>query len=123
MILAFIEDGTIALHATEAEAVRAYEGVDVESGVVTFYRDDGTWLEPVFTTPNRRGRFLGLFPWSASGVYRLEPRQNAAADPLWLALFEHELSQPAMGFDTKDQLKAHLASRGATVDKPASLER
>ena len=118
MIIAFIEDGTIALHTTEADAAVAYEGVDVESGTVLFYRDDGMYLEPVFTTPNRYGRFLGLFPWSASGTYRLAPQPDTAEDPLWLMLFEHELLEPALGFTTKEQLKAHLASRGAIVERP-----
>lgn len=35
MILAFIEDGTIELHQSAALAAQAYEGVDVESNVVT----------------------------------------------------------------------------------------
>ena len=37
MVFAFLEDGTLVVHATAAAAIREYEGIDVESGVVRFY--------------------------------------------------------------------------------------
>lgn len=118
MILAFLEDGTLELHETEAAAVAAYEGVDVESGVVSFYADDGTPLAPEFTARNRHGKLLGLLRWSESGAYRLVPSVGGTADALWLALLEHPHLAPNARFATLEALKAHLAARGAVVERP-----
>ena len=118
MILAFVEDGTIRLHGSEEEATAEYEGVDVESQVVMFYRDDGIYLEPVFTEPNRYGRLLGLISWSESGTYHLEPRPDATEDPLWLALLEHPILEPGLGFSSIEELRRHLKENGVAVDDP-----
>ena len=81
MVLAFVEDGTAYVYESEAEAIVAWEGLDVEAGVVRFYAEDGTYLEPVFTEPNQYRRILGLFSVCQSGVYHLEARPNATEDP------------------------------------------
>jgi hypothetical protein len=60
MVFAFLEDGTLVIHESVAEACRQYEGIDVESDVVRFYDESGTYLRPRFTTPNRTGKTLGL---------------------------------------------------------------
>lgn len=118
MILAFVEDGTLRLHRSEEEATAEYEGVDVESRVVMFYREDGVYLEPVFTEPNRYGRLLGLISWSESGTYHLEPRPGTAEYPLWLALLEHPILEPGLGFGSMEELRRHLKENGAAVENP-----
>jgi hypothetical protein len=44
MIYAFLEDGTLSLYATESDAVRDFEGVDVEAGAVEFFNEAGQRL-------------------------------------------------------------------------------
>ena len=68
MIFAFATDER-TLHAfrSEEEATAYAEGIDVEEGVWIFFAHDGTPLEPVFTTPNERGRFT-----IRSGAYGLQ---------------------------------------------------
>ena len=116
MVFAFLEDGTLVVHATPQDAAREYEGIDVESGVVRFYDEGGTYLEPRFTTPNRQGRLLGLMPWVESGTYELVPNPSAEADAFALALYETSVLEPNPWFDSLDALKATLAARGVAVD-------
>ena len=120
MVLAFLEYGALVLYDSDEDAAAAYDAVDVESEFVSFYRDDGTYLKPVVTVPNRYGRFLGLFRWSRSGTVRLVPELNTNEDPFWLALLEHPDLKPSHGFTTIDQLKQYLASKGAVVDRAHS---
>ena len=115
MVFAFLEDGTLEVHAAAADAVRQYEGIDVESGVVRFYDESGVYLEPRFTTPNRSGKTLGLIPWVESGSYELVPNPSAPHDSIALALHETSILQPNPFFANLDDLKAALAARGVVV--------
>ena len=115
MVFAFLEDGTLVVHATAADAIRQYEGIDVESGVVRFYDEAGTYLEPRFTTPNRTGKTLGLIGWVESGVYGLVPNASAPHDPIALALHETSAIEPNPWFASLDELKASLAAHGVPV--------
>jgi hypothetical protein len=115
MVFAFVEDGTLVVHATAADAIRQYEGIDVESGVVRFYDESGVYLEPRFTTPNRSGKWLRLVRWVESGAYQLVPNPSADTDSITLALHETSILQPNPWFATLDELKAALASRGVNV--------
>ena len=107
MVFAFLEDGTLEVHAAATDAFREYEGIDVESGV---------YLEPRFTTPNRSGKWLGLIQWVHSGTYELVPNPSAEADTFALALYETSVLEPNPWFDSLDALKATLAARGVVVD-------
>ena len=115
MVFAFLEDGTRAVHAAAADAIREYEGIDVESDVVRVYDESGVYLEPRFTTPNRSGRWLGLFRWVESGTYELVPNPSADTDSIAIALLETSSLQPNPWFATLDDLKAALAARGVAV--------
>jgi hypothetical protein len=116
MIFAFNEDGTLEILADADQARRDYEGVDVEAGIVNFYDERGTPLEARFSVPNRRGRFLGLFPWVESGVFDLVPAAGSMADAFALALFEAVSLEPNSWFATLDHLKDTLRERGVKVD-------
>lgn len=116
MIFAFIEDGTLEIHEDEASATRAHEGVDVESGTVHFYSEQGIPLAPHFTAPNARGRWLGLFPWVSSGAYQLVPGVPGDADTFALALVEAVALAPNPWFASLDELKAELRRRGVIAD-------
>jgi hypothetical protein len=116
MVFAFLEDGTLQVHAATADAIREYEGIDVESGVVRFYDEAGTYLAPRFTTPNRTGKTLGILPWVVSGSYELVPDPAAREDSFALALHETSLLQPNPWFATLDALKTALAARGVVVE-------
>ena len=86
--------------------------------MVSFYDEHGTPLAPVFSVPNRHGRFLGLFPWSASGVFDLVPEPASTGDSFALALFEAVSLDPNPWFGSIDQLKDTLRERGVKVDYP-----
>lgn len=60
------DDRTLQVFDNEAEAISYAEGIDVEDGVWAFFDQAGKALEPVFTSPNQRGRFV-----VCSGVYEL----------------------------------------------------
>jgi hypothetical protein len=116
MIFAFAEDGTLSVHETEADVQREYEGVDVENRVFSFYNEDGVFLEPVFVSPNRRGKTLGLLEWVASGVYKLVPRPLAEEDSFALALFETSILNPNPWFQSLVELKSKLSQKGVVVE-------
>lgn len=115
MVFAFLEDGTLMIHESAADACRQYEGIDVESGVVHFYDESGTPLSPRFATPNRTGKWLGLIRWVVSGTYELVPDPASGADPIALALYETSVLEPNRWFASLDELKAALAARGVAV--------
>ena len=112
MIFAFLEDGTLEVCDGLSEAQRRYEGIDVESGTVTFYNEDGVPLEACFTSPNRHRSFFGLFRWTTSGVYTLRANPHAAQDAFALALHETSALAPNPFFASIDQLKLELSGRG-----------
>lgn len=118
MIFAFNEEGTLEILEGADDARRDYEGIDVEAGMVTFYDEHGTPLAPVFSVPNRHGRILGLFPWSASGVFDLVPEPAGTGDSFALALFEAGSLKPNRWFSTIDRLKNTLRERRVKVDYP-----
>ena len=109
MILAFLEDGTLAIHSTIEEVQREYEGLDVESGVVRFYDASGTYLAPIFRTPNRLERHFLLFETVISGEYDLQPAPDANEDPLWVCLVETSHLEPNPYFASLTEVKAHFA--------------
>jgi len=109
VIFAFQEDGTAYVLDSEAAAQR-WEPIDVESQVVVFYAEDGTWLEPRFTRPNRR-RFFGLL--LRQGAFELvrNPVRDPAVDPIEVALDEAGRLEPNPRFKTLDDIRAALARR------------
>lgn len=112
MIIAFVEDGTVSV-LEDIEAVRRdFEAIDVESETVVFYRDDGTWLEPKFTVPNKRS----FFGWIVTpGKFDLVP--NASPPPqidrFDAALDEAVALNPNSHFDSIEAIRKHVqAQRG-----------
>jgi hypothetical protein len=118
MIFAFNEEGTLDIIENADDARRTYEGIDVEAGMVSFYDEHGIPLAPRFSVPNRRGRFLGLFPWVESGVFDLVPEPAGTGDSFALALFEAVSLNPNRWYGSISGLKDTLRERGVTVDYP-----
>ncbi|MEZ0260009.1 MAG: hypothetical protein ACAH80_03315 [Alphaproteobacteria bacterium] len=110
MIFTFIEDGTLDIIKDIAEARRNYEGIDVESGVYTFYDAKGVYLRPHFTTPNKHGKCLWLISWSSSGIYELVADASVPHDPIALALQETQALNPNPYFKTLDEVKAYFSN-------------
>jgi hypothetical protein len=124
MIFAFIEDGTLEVHEDLASVQKAFEGLDVESGVVAFYDATGTYLEPYFTVPNQSRKIFGLVLWVTSGVYTLVPNPHTDEDPFALALYETHTLAPNRWFTSLDHLKSELAAQGIAVEyRPGSGSR
>lgn len=116
MIFAFGDDGGLTVYGSAAEAIRDWEGIDVESGAVHFYDQHGICLEPRFSKPNRRGKLLGVIRWVESGAYELVPNPDANQDPFALALLEAEFLNPNKWFSTLEQLKTTLSAQGLPVE-------
>ena len=116
MVFAFVEDGTLEVYETATDAIRQYEGIDVEDGVVDFYDERGTHLEPRFSTPNKRGTILGLIGWVQSGTYELVPNSASARDSFASALYETQELEPNKWFGSLEELKASLRAQGVEVE-------
>jgi len=107
MIFAYAEDGMFTVHADEAEVRRQWEPIDVESGVVVFYDEDGTWLKPEFTKPNRY-RLFGFIP--TQGEYKLarSAQIDAHLDSIDVALDEAAGVEPNPHFDSLESIRRHV---------------
>ncbi|HWN81002.1 MAG TPA: hypothetical protein VNM87_02795 [Candidatus Udaeobacter sp.] len=116
MIFAFVEDGTLHVYETAQEAIREYEGIDVESGVVRFYDESGVYLEPRFIHPNQSGKVLGIIKWVESGAYDLVANPAAQEDSFALALYETRVLDPNPWFTSLGELKSVLAAKGVEVE-------
>jgi hypothetical protein len=116
MIFAFVEDGTLEVYENLIAAQQAYEGIDVEDGVVHFYDETGTYLEPRFIIPNRRGKMLGIFGWVISGVYELVANPQIEQDTFALALYETKYIEPNPWFTNLEQLKSELSNNGVNAE-------
>ncbi|NRF72489.1 hypothetical protein HLB44_36645 [Aquincola sp. S2] len=68
IFVAETEERTLLVFPSEAAAVAACEGLDVEAGVWRFWSEDGAPLEPIFTAPNKPGLFT-----VGNGTYHLLP--------------------------------------------------
>jgi hypothetical protein len=62
------DERTLVAFESEAAAVSACEGLDVEAADWLFWDDSGNPLEPLFSVPNERGWFS-----VQNGVYSLVP--------------------------------------------------
>jgi hypothetical protein len=107
MIIAVAEDGRVWIHEKESDARQQWPPLDVDSRVVVFYDADGTWLQPVFTTPNRK-RWFGLV--SVPGEYQLvrNPNRPGDIDDIALALSETIYLEPNPHFASLDALRRHV---------------
>jgi hypothetical protein len=108
MIFAFLENGTLDVLPDGTAVRRAFEGIDVESGVVQFYDPTGTYLAPHFTKPNRTRRFLGIFSWVVSGEFDLRPDPTAPDDDIWTCLAETSVVNPNPWFANLDAVRQFL---------------
>ena len=101
------DDRTLQVFDSEAEAISYAEGIDVEDGVWAFFDDAGQALEPVFTKPNQRGRFV-----VSSGVYEL---RLAAPNtpPLQAKLSEVSAIGNVGKFKSVSEVEAWLASNSS----------
>ena len=120
MIFVFCEDGRLEIAEDEAEVLRTYEGIDVESGVFQFFSEAGKYLRPVFDTPVKRKRFLFLFQSIDSGRYHLEAGEVGDEDSLWMNLQETDLIEQNRHFSSVQEARNYLRENGAQVDPPAA---
>jgi len=109
MVFVFVEDGRLEVVDT-TDLAQQYEPLDVESGVFVFYDEDGTWLEPKFTKPNRH-RLGGLVV--EQGAFELVRNSELAAtvDPFEVAIGETGVLEPNKYFKSLDEISAYVASK------------
>jgi hypothetical protein len=108
MIFAFVEDGSLEIKRDLSEVRRDFDAVDVENLVVEFYDDTGRPLEPVFTRPNRRRRFLLFFLSLEQGEFELRPTQDPTWDPIEVMLDQVVTLEANPFFNSLEEVQAHL---------------
>ena len=115
-LFVFLNDTTLEICESLADARREYEGIDVESGVYSFFDFSGVALKPIFTIPNDHSKFLGLIPSCSSGVFEFECDSTSPHHDIASALSnaEHLTQNPI--FDTLDEVCQHLERRGCCTE-------
>ena len=108
------DEQTLVVFDSEAAAVAACEGLDVDAADWLFWDERGDPLEPEFITPNKRGLFV-----VANGTYRL-----VKADPLHHAELPEALEHVAAvegppPLDSVAGVRQHLTVVRADVPQAA----
>ncbi|MFA6029787.1 MAG: hypothetical protein WC969_08040 [Elusimicrobiota bacterium] len=83
----------------------AYEGIDVEDGVYTFFNDKFRRLIPRFVIPNERSSFFGLFGGVQSGTYVLEPESASKKEEFLYHLGRLDSVNPNRWFKTVEDVR------------------
>ncbi len=107
------DERSLSAFENASKAVAYCEGIDVEDGNWLFWDDSGSALEPVFSTPNRRGSFL-----VASGTYTLQPAASGRYPHLRDVLENIRTFEGRAPFDCKEGVLAHLSG-----SMPIQLQR
>ncbi len=105
MLFAFAEDGVVWVFEHESAAKVEFGPIDVENEVFVFYAEDGTWLKPCFTRPNKR-KLFGLV--LEQGEYEFVRGQEAEADSFEVALSEARAVEPNLHFKTVEEIRRHV---------------
>lgn len=127
MIFVFDENRNLDIVENKEEACKIYPGRDVDAQVFVFYDEDGNYLSPHFSVPNRHIgilNFFGIFFWDKDGKYELKhnPEESKMEDPIWYMLSDYEGCKLNSNkyFQTLEQLKTYLIAKGVIVDEPIS---
>jgi hypothetical protein len=121
MSFAYGEDGMFRVHADAAKARRQWEPIDVENGVVVCYAEDGAWLKPEFTRPNRRSLFG---PVLTQGDYVLVKTNTKPVghDPIDVALDEAGDVEPHPEFDSVAAIGRHVQEHANRRQRTQSID-
>ena len=111
MIFVFVEDGSLEIVGDIEEVRKTYEGIDVESSVFQFFDENGQFLEPRFTKPNKQGRFLGIFEWVESGEFELVPAGENISENIFDYLNETSDLKQNPWFNNLDEVRRYLEGR------------
>ena len=114
-LFVFLDDTSLEICESLGDARRDYEGIDVESGVFSFFDFSGCPLKPVFAVPNRHSKFLGLIRSSSSGVFEFERESPSRPDDIDNALSNSEHLAKNERFGTLDEVCHHLVNRGHSM--------
>lgn len=119
LVFAFDEDGTLHVLANRRAAAIEYEGIDVESGTVRFFDEDGRSLRPNFVTPNKIKKLFGAIRFVESGAYELVADESSADGSFALALHGARLLGPNQWFSSLEDLRKSLKERGVRIERPS----
>lgn len=97
------EERTLYTFESEAQAIAACEGLDVEAAVWLFWANDGSPLEPMFTLPNKRGLFT-----VKNGTYHLVPSSEDHHAHLTEAVEEVLHYEAAAPLNTAQGVRSYL---------------
>jgi hypothetical protein len=101
------DEQTLMVYPTEAAAISACEGIDVEDGEYRFFNAAGHPLLPVFDEPNSRTRLL-----VRSGRYHLRLAEDARDDLLSL-LPSIPRIEPSTALKSADDVERFVKARRA----------
>ena len=111
MIFVFSQDDRgLDIYTTEKDAIQSCEGIDVEDENYLFFDDSGYPLTAVFTTPNKRGKFM-----VESGVYRLQP--TAEGERMLEVLNRVTYLGANNSFSSIEDVRNHLISTNTESDE------
>ncbi len=114
-LFVFLDDTTLEICESLDDARRNYEGIDVESGVFSFYDFSGCPVKPVFAKPNRHSSFLGILQSSTSGAFDFR-RDSVVNRPPMDRLLQNTTSLSTNDrFSTLDDIKNHLKNCGIRI--------
>lgn len=108
------DDRVLHMFPTEDAAVSYAEGIDVEDGVWLFFNATGNPLEPVFSSPNERGRFSVL-----SGKYSLVPTLSSNKEGLLELLPEVSGVEGVPPLDDVEAVRKLLTQNSTLTQKRA----
>jgi hypothetical protein len=120
MIFIFADDRTLQVVNSLKEVRRDCEGIDVENSVYRFFYENGSHLEPRFTKPNKKGRYLGILSWAESGEYELISSPIVDEHEIFLSLLETSELESNHSFKSLDDVKAYVERAKRSTDEGSS---
>jgi hypothetical protein len=98
------DERSLSAFENDSEAIAYCEGIDVTEGNWLFWDDSGNPLEPVFSTPTMRGRFV-----VSSGTYTLQRSTSIRYAHLMEVLDSIRTYDAGAPFDCKEGVLAHIS--------------
>ena len=111
MIFIFSEDRTLRVVKDITIVQNICEGIDVSNSVYQFFDEDGNYLEPEFTKPNKEGKIIGPTGWVVSGQYLLKPSTKPGAPSILKLLDSVVELENNVYFKSIEEIKKFLTRR------------
>lgn len=94
MIFTFLVDKTVCVYSSPDEIPNDIEPSLVDDVLQSVFDETGRRYAVEWVKPNRRGRFLGLVPWTSNGQYRIVPTEINDREGLLQAIRNVSIIEP-----------------------------